>query len=279
MEQQVFSLLKGKRLVALTGAGISTDSGIPDYRGPETKRRARNPIQYREFMNSPEARTRYWARSALGWPKFSSFQPNAAHYALAQLEQANVLQGIITQNVDRLHQAAGSLHVIELHGALSEVKCLNCDKMEDRHSLQQRMTSLNPNWSEQPVEYAPDGDAEVAPERTRQFLVPHCLHCKGVLKPNVVFFGENVAKPIVEEAWSLLEQAEALLVLGSSLTVFSGYRFVRGAEQRNIPVVIVNLGETRGDPHATLKLDTQIGEFLPQLTQALLSPIQSGERE
>lgn len=264
------SLLAGKRIVALTGAGISTASGIPDYRGPKTKMKKRSPIQYKEFVESAEARSRYWARSSVGWPKFIQAQPNVSHEALATLEQVGYLRGIITQNVDRLHQRAGSENVIELHGALDEVRCLNCGKMEERAHLQQRLLELNPGWDNLPSSYAPDGDADLSPSETLHYQIPPCQHCGGMLKPNVVFFGENVARPIVQDAWELLEDGEVLLVLGSSLTVFSGYRFVREAEKQGKPVIIVNMGETRGDPHATIKLEHPLQELLPQLVHELL---------
>ncbi len=267
---ELVSQMAGRRLVALTGAGISTSSGIPDYRGPQSQKKKRNPIQYKEFVNSEEARARYWARSSLGWPKFIQAQANPGHEALATLEQVGYLKGIITQNVDRLHQQAGSQQVVELHGALEEVRCLNCGTLEARSHLQTRLLLLNPDWEASPDSYAPDGDADIAPSKTRNFQIPSFLSCGGVLKPNVVFFGENVARSIVDQAWDLVEEAEVLIVLGSSLTVFSGYRFVREADQRGIPVIIINQGETRGDPHANLKIDADVNELLPQLVQGLL---------
>ncbi|TNE45498.1 MAG: NAD-dependent protein deacetylase [Deltaproteobacteria bacterium] len=267
---ELVSRIAGRRIVALTGAGMSTASGIPDYRGPESSKRKRNPIQYKEFVNSEEARSRYWARSSIGWPRFTQARANPGHEALATLEQVGYLQGIITQNVDRLHQQAGSQRVVELHGALEEVRCLSCGTLEARSQLQERLLQLNPGWEASPESYAPDGDAEIAPSQTRNFQVPPCQECGGVLKPNVVFFGENVARSIVDQAWTLVDEAEVLLVLGSSLTVFSGYRFVREAEQRGIPVIIINKGETRGDPHANLKIHADVNELLPQLVQSLL---------
>lgn len=262
-------LLQGRRLAILTGAGCSTESGIPDYRGAETSKKKRNPIQYKDFVRNPEARVRYWARSTLGWPRFLAARPNPAHRAIARLEHHGVSCGLITQNVDRLHHAAGSQDVIELHGALAEVTCLSCGVLEPRTTLQQRLLALNPGWSETSTEIAPDGDAVVAPEDTIHFRLPTCQRCGGPLKPNVVFFGENVPKARVEAAWSMLAQADCLLVIGSSLTVFSGYRFVRGAQQQGIPVAIINLGETRGDKHAHICAAAQVSTFLPPLVNTL----------
>lgn len=262
-------------MVALTGAGCSTESGIPDYRGPETARRARNPIQYHEFVCSAGVRQRYWARSFVGWPRMADARPNPAHESLAALEQAGLLRGIITQNVDRLHHSAGSQRVVELHGALAEVRCMDCSHVESRHSLQARLAALNPGWAAHGVEQAPDGDAELAGEMVQRFRVPGCVACGGPLKPHVVFFGENVPRPVVDRAWALLDEAEVLLVVGSSLTVFSGFRFVRRAAERKLPVAIVNLGPTRGDTLAQLRVDAQAGRLLPRLVDIL---IRSGPR-
>lgn len=258
--------LRGRRLVALTGAGCSTDSGIPDYRGPGTRDRARNPVQYRAFLDDAGARQRYWARSMLGWPRFSAAAPNDGHRAFVDLERSGALRGLITQNVDRLHHAAGSARVVELHGALAEVVCLGCGAIEAREALQDRLTRLNPRWDAD-VELAPDGDAELA--QVDGFRVAPCLACGGVLKPRVVFFGENVPRPTVDAAFALLDEGDALLVAGSSLTVYSGFRFVRRAVARGVPVVIVNLGPTRGDPLATVCVDAPLGATLPALVRAL----------
>ncbi|MDP2315521.1 MAG: NAD-dependent protein deacetylase [Pseudomonadota bacterium] len=267
---QLANLLVGRRVVALTGAGCSTESGIPDYRGPGTRERARNPVQYRAFVGDPVARQRYWARSMIGWPRFSAARPNGGHHALAQLERAGALRRVITQNVDRLHHAAGNADVIELHGALAEVVCLDCGALEPRESLQARLTLLNPRWDEaalEGVELAPDGDAELT--AVDGFRVADCLACGGVLKPRVVFFGENVPRPTVDAAFAQVDAAEALLVVGTSLTVYSGLRFVRRAAERGIPVAICNLGPTRGDPLATLRVDAPLGVVLPALVAAL----------
>lgn len=264
------ALLQGRRVVALTGAGISTESGIPDYRGPKTRHKTRNPIQYRDFVGSPAAQARYWARSVIGWPRMATAAPNPAHRALAALERTGQLAGVITQNVDRLHARAGSRRVVELHGALAEVRCLSCGLIEDRDALQARMLAANPGWSAHgSAEQAPDGDAELSQAVIDGFEAVGCVSCAGVLKPDVVFFGENVSRPVTAAAWRLYEEAEVLLVVGSSLTVFSGYRFVRRAAQEGRPVALVNLGPTRGDHAAAVRVDAPAGVVLPQLAARL----------
>jgi NAD-dependent deacetylase sirtuin 4 len=264
------ALLRGKRLAVLTGAGISTESGIPDYRGPETLRRARKPIRFQEYVASAEGRARYWARSMLGWPRFSRARPNAGHRALAALEDAGHVLGVVTQNVDRLHLAAGSSKVVELHGALAEVRCLVCEQRESRSELQTRLELLNPQLGAAEAELAPDGDADLAASWLADFRVANCIACDGVLKPNVVFFGESVPPPRVSAAYAIVDEADALLVVGSSLTVYSGFRFVRRAHERGQPVALVNLGETRGDPLASVRLEAKSGEVLPALANAWL---------
>lgn len=269
--EALLDLVRTHSIAVLSGAGISTESGIPDYRGPES-RAAPSPIQYSTFVADERARRHYWARSAVGWPSFEAATPNAGHRALAALERADVVTGIITQNVDRLHQEAGSRRVVELHGALAEVVCLECGALTSRDAMQDRLRAHNPDWSPQPAERAPDGDVSLPRERTRQFAVPACRTCGGVLKPNVVFFGENTAADRVDAAWSLLAEADALLVVGSSLAVYSGFRFVRGAVEARQPVGIVNLGETRGSSLATVHVDARLGELLPQLARVLGLP-------
>ena len=267
----LIALLRGKRFVALTGAGCSTESGIPDYRGPETRRRARNPIQGREFSRSAEIRQRYWARAVIGWERFSRAQPNPAHRALARLEHGGLLEGLITQNVDGLHQAAGHADdkVLELHGTLAEVACLACGALEPRAALQERLLAQNPGWLRLAADMAPDGDADLPAEHVAGFRAPPCLSCDGPLKPRVVFFGENVARPIVDAAFAMVDAAEALLVVGSSLAVFSGYRFVLRAAQRGIPIAMVNLGSARGEELGAVKVDARAGDVLPRLADAL----------
>ena len=280
---ELHDLLARGRAVALAGAGCSTESGIPDYRGPEGTLRRRQPMQYGEFVGSPEGRARYWSRSTVGWPRFSAARPNAAHAALASLERAGALTGVITQNVDGLHQAAGSREVVELHGSLARVRCLDCGRSACRHVLQERLLSLNASWLERlhgsAATVAPDGDAELPPHELSTFRVPECDACDGLLKPDVVFFGESVPKSRVEAAWRLLEGAELLLVVGSSLTVFSGRRFVYGAREAGIPVAIINLGPTRADDLATVKVEARLGEVLPWLARDLAGAAWSGQEQ
>ena len=261
-------LLLGRRWVALTGAGISTDSGIPDYRGPTSVRAT--PMQFNEFVGSADAQRRYWARSYLGWRRIGRAQPNAGHRALADLERAG-LAGVITQNVDGLHSAAGSRGVINLHGDIASVVCLECGDRSARSVLQHRLATMNPQIDEPQVlehaELRPDGDA-VAHD-WQEFRLVGCVQCGGRLKPDVVFFGESVPKARVEAAYSLVERAEVLVVLGSSLTVMSGLRFVRHQVKRLQPVVIINRGATRGDELATLKIDHGCSEALTEIRATL----------
>jgi NAD-dependent deacetylase sirtuin 4 len=271
MIDPLLALLDGRRFVALTGAGCSTESGIPDYRGAG-RPALRHPIQHDAFVRQPEVRRRYWARSTLGWPRFSAAEPNAGHRALAALEHAGPLAGVITQNVDGLHHRAGSRTVVELHGALGWVSCLSCRAIEPRAELQQRLVAANAAWLEARASLAaarPDGDADLDAADIAAFAVADCGACGGVLKPEVVFFGGSVAEPTLSAAWTLFERAEALLVVGSSLTVYSGFRFVRRASERGIPVAIVNRGPTRADALAAVKLDAAVGEALPLLAARL----------
>jgi NAD+-dependent protein deacetylase sirtuin 4 len=266
--QDAADVLRSYRTVVLSGAGISTESGIPDYRGPETIHRKRSPIKYQEFVASATARRRYWARSTLGWSWFRARRPNEGHLAIARLQHAGLVQGIITQNVDRLHHKAGSTGVLELHGALAEAVCLDCGQLENRDALQERMLQDNPDWLAQAADYAPDGDAELPAAATARFVAPRCVHCRGELKPNVVLFGESVPKPVVATAWDMLAESEALLVTGSSLMVYSGRRFVDGAAKQGKPVIILNKGATRSDHVATMRIDGALGELLPALARA-----------
>ncbi len=264
------ALLRDRPVVVLSGAGCSTESGIPDYRGEGSPRRKRSPIQYGEFVRSAEARRRYWARSAVGWPRMSEARPNPGHGALARLEDGGVVRGVITQNVDGLHQAAGSARVLELHGSLAGVCCLGCGEVEPRPALQERLLALNPGWGDRSAEMAPDGDAELPARAVAEFRVPVCLCCGGVLKPDVVFFGESVPRERVERAWELFREGEALLVVGSSLAVYSGRRFTQRAEKEGIPVAVVNLGPTRADEVARVRVPGRSGEVLPRLADAML---------
>ncbi|CAN5213618.1 hypothetical protein BH09ACT10_BH09ACT10_17420 [soil metagenome] len=261
------TLLAGRRVAVLTGAGISTDSGIPDYRSPDSP--PRNPITYQQFKSDPDFRQRYWARNHVGWRFMDRAQPNAGHLAVAALEARGVVNGVITQNVDRLHQAAGSRNVIDLHGHFEQVICLECGDTVPRARLHERLVSLNPDFAlglEVP-EIAPDADAMV--EDFATFVVANCEDCDGIIKPDIVYFGENVPKPRVERAYAMVDDAEALLVVGSSLTVMSGLRFVRHAAKTGKPVAILNRGATRGDPLADVKLELSISEVLPALVEAL----------
>jgi NAD-dependent SIR2 family protein deacetylase len=267
---RVFEVLRGRRLVALTGAGCSTESGIPDYRGAGHPPR-RSPIQHDAFVRRPEVRQRYWARATLGWGHLAGARPNPAHGALAELERAGLLAGVITQNVDRLHHAAGSRRVVELHGALAEVRCLGCGATERRPRVHERMLAANPGWLERVASVAPDGDAELPAADVAAFSVVACVACGGALKPDVVFFGGHVGAPTLADAWALLDEAQALLVVGTSLAVLSGFRFVRRAAERALPIAIVNRGPTRGDELAAARWDAVAGEALPQLYQSLLA--------
>ena len=252
--------LAGRRVVVLGGAGLSTESGIPDYRG--AGRPARTPIMHRDFVRSVHVRRRYWARAFAGWERIAGAQPNAAHSALAALEARGDVVGVITQNVDELHQSAGSLRVVELHGSLWRVRCLGCGNVERRDVLQARMAAANAGWLGA-GEARPDGDAEVS--AVEDFVLPVCPACGGDLKPDVVMFGDNVARPVLDAAFALFDEADALLVAGSSLAVWSGFRFVRRAAERAMPIAIANLGPTRGDPFAFLRVEARLGELLPSL--------------
>ncbi len=245
--------------VVLTGAGMSTDSGIPDYRGPGST--ARTPMTYAEFRSGPAARQRYWARSHLGWARMRRAEPNDGHLALARLQDEGRCGLVITQNVDGLHERAGTRQVCTLHGRIADVVCLACGHRSSRAALQARLEAANPGWTRRHAHVAvrPDGDVEL--DDTAGFAVPACA-CGGVLKPDVVFFGESVPKARVERCYAAVDRAASLLVLGSSLTVMSGLRFVRHAARRGIPVVVVNRGTTRGDPLATVRLEQGTTEFL-----------------
>lgn len=256
-------------VLVLSGAGISTDSGIPDYRGPDSESRRSQPVSYQEFTRSAAIRQRYWARSYVGWPFMQGREPNAAHRALAAIEGAGLTSGLITQNVDGLHQLAGSRSVIELHGSLALVRCLACGAYEAREALQRRLALLNQDFASRAFEVLPDGDANIPDDAVAAFEPAACLACGGVLKPDVVFFGENVPAGRVARCFELLAAARALLVVGSSLSVRSGYRFVVAAAGAGKPVAIVNRGPTRGDAQAAVRVDAPLGEVLPALAAAV----------
>lgn len=267
-------LAASRRLVVLTGAGCSTESGIPDYRSPGGAWTRHKPISFGAFVRSAEVRRFYWARSYRGWPRFERARPNAAHRALSELEARGKVSQLITQNVDDLHQEAGSRAVVQLHGRNRLVVCLDCGGEFPRAEMQERLRACNMQWLEaaqwdrlqgDEADFAPDGDADVAQHVVGGFEVPECRRCGGVLKPAVVFFGESVPKEKVDYAMSRVDQADALLVVGSSLTVWSGFRFARRACERGIPIAIVNIGPTRADDLASLKVEARCGEVLAGL--------------
>ncbi|MGI5157720.1 NAD-dependent protein deacetylase [Microbispora sp. CA-102843] len=262
-------LVADGEVVILSGAGLSTESGIPDYRGETGRRRKAEPMTYHTFVSSVAARRRYWARSHLGWRHIVDAAPNAGHRAVAELQRRGLVAGIITQNVDGLHQGAGAHGVVELHGSLHRVRCLACGLRTSRHALDRRLRTANPGWQARSVMINPDGDAVLAADEIETFRTVDCEGCGGVLKPDVVFFGENVPPSRVEECYALTERAGLLLVLGSSLTVMSGYRFVRRAAAHAIPVAIINQGPTRGDGEALMTFDAPLGPALTTLLEAL----------
>ena len=262
MDRQAWDDVLGeRRWLVLTGAGVSTDSGIPDYRGPGAP--VRTPITYQEFVRTSEGRQRYWARAHVGWSRMRRAEPNRTHRTLAAMQADGRLTGLITQNIDGLHERAGHADVIDLHGRIDRVVCLDCQRVTPRSELHERLATLNPGWESRVGEIAPDGD--VVLDDTADFVVAPCLACGGRLKPDVVFFGENVPKDRVARCYALVEQAESLVVLGSSLHVMSGLRFVRAARKRDLPIVIVNRGTTRGDDLASLKIDAGCAETLASL--------------
>jgi NAD-dependent SIR2 family protein deacetylase len=254
-------------IAVLTGAGLSTESGIPDYRGTMGRSRSVTPITYQAFLTSASDRQRYWARSHLGWRVIAQAYPNSGHQAVAELERRGLLSGIITQNVDGLHQAAGARQVVDLHGRLDSVVCLDCAAVSSRVALDGRLRAANDGWSARADQLNPDGDAVVAAGDVEQFRVVNCEHCGGLLKPDVVFFGESVPLPRVTQSYAIVDNASALLVLGSSLTVMSGYRFVRHAAKIGVPVAIVNQGPTRGDTNAEVRIDAPLGSTLTALVR------------
>jgi NAD-dependent SIR2 family protein deacetylase len=268
---ELVAMLQGRRVAVLTGAGMSTDSGIPDYRGPDSP--PSNPMTIRQFTSDAAFRQRYWARNHVGWRHMDETLPNAGHRALAALERDGVVAGVITQNVDLLHTKAGSRSVVNLHGTYAQVICLDCGHTMSRAALAELLVAANPGFLERAesvggISVAPDADAVIGD--TTSFRIIDCSSCRGMLKPDIVYFGENVPKERVEQAYSLIEGVDALLVAGSSLTVYSGYRFVRyAASALGIPVAIVNRGRTRGDELATVKVDAGCSPMLALLADEL----------
>jgi NAD-dependent SIR2 family protein deacetylase len=267
---QLARLVAGGGVAVLTGAGISTESGIPDYRGPTgAEQRRHAPMTGQAFRDDALARRRYWARSHVGWGLITRALPNSGHHVLARLESAGLISGIVTQNVDGLHQAAGSRSVIDLHGRLDRVICLGCGATTPRSVVRERLELANAHWSASITAVNPDGDVDIPEEQLDGFTVVDCERCGGVLKPDVVYFGESVPADRVADSYALVESTSSLLVLGTSLHVFSGRRFVVRASQLGVPVAIVNDGPTRGDDVAALKLESPLGATLEQVESLL----------
>jgi NAD-dependent SIR2 family protein deacetylase len=257
------------RLCVLTGAGVSTSVGIPDYRDELGEWKRARPVEFRPFMTDLMVRQRYWSRSAVGWPVISRAQPSAAHRALARLEHHQFVQLLITQNVDGLHEAAGSRNVIDLHGRIDVVRCMQCGHTLPRAELQQRLLANNPTWADIEGRVAPDGDADIENRDYSQFVVPDCPNCSGILKPDVVFFGENVPRERVDRAFAGVANADAMLIVGSSLMVYSGFRFAEAAAAAGKPIAAINLGRTRADHLIELKISEPIDPVLSALADEL----------
>ncbi|KAL5016566.1 hypothetical protein ScPMuIL_006155 [Solemya velum] len=259
---------KSRRLFILTGAGISTESGIPDYRSEGVGLYARStnrPVLYSDFVKEAKLRQRYWARNFVGWPTFSVRQPNTSHNVLSEWERRGKIHWLVTQNVDALHFKSGSRRTTELHGSAHRVHCLGCDWTSSRWKMQEMIEGLNPGWHAEEVEMAPDGDVQLSTDQIAGFQVPPCPNCGGILKPQIVFFGDNVARPIVEFVHNRVKESDAFLVIGSSLEVFSGYRFVHAADSQGKPVAILNIGPTRGDKFSNLRLHSRCGDVLRRI--------------
>ncbi len=271
--QDAAAVLRGRRIAVVTGAVMSTDSGIPDYRGEQSP--VRTPMTYQQFRDDPDFRRRYWARNHVGWRHVHDTRPNAGHRALARMEAAGVVTGVITQNVDLLHEEAGSRNVIDLHGRYDWVECLTCGRLESRAHLAGRLEALNPGFAQaveastSNIEVAPDADADVPEDLARGFTPAPCQYCGGVLKPQIVYFGETVPRERADRALALVDASEALLVAGSSLVVQSGLRLVRRAVADGVPIVIINRGATRGDQFAQVKIDAGVSESLVALAKEL----------
>lgn len=258
-----------ERLFVLTGAGCSTESSIPDYRDEQGHWKNAQPTTYQDFMEDPLRRARYWARSMIGWRRFGASQPNRAHHALATLEQHGKIRMLVTQNVDRLHQAAGSQHVIDLHGRLDQVRCMQCQRIYARDAVQEVLEASNPSWIHLDAIDAPDGDARLEGHDFASFVAPSCPQCGGILKPDVVFFGESVPRQRIQDAFAALAESQAVLVVGSSLMVFSGFRFVRAAAESGQPVAAINQGRTRADDLLQFKVEQPCGAVLQTLVNSL----------
>lgn len=256
------------RLMVLTGAGVSTDSGIPDYRDKNGEWKRKPPVDHRDFMRCEHTRQRYWGRALIGWPVIRNSRPNPAHFHLAELERRGHVELLVTQNVDRLHQQAGSAKVIDLHGRADEIICMSCNFRADRQTIHDRSYALNPAFQHFQADAAPDGDADLEVDFSR-FRVADCPNCAGILKPDVVFFGDNVPKSRVQLAMDALRASDGLLVVGSSLMVYSGFRFCRIAKEWNKPLASLTLGRTRADDLIDLRLNTRIGATLAAVLQQL----------
>lgn len=264
-------LIQDGGVVVLSGAGLSTDSGIPDYRGTTGPPR-HGPMTYRDFVTDSAARRRYWARSHAGWLRVGRAASNPGHEAVATLERQGLVDGVITQNVDGLHQKAGSEAVIELHGSIHDTVCLDCGDRRSRLELHHRLEAANPHFDRARATLNPDGDADVGAFAVDRFVMVECLVCRGTLKPDVVFFGENVPRPRVEVSFDLVSRCRALVVLGSSLAVMSGFRFVLAAQRLGMPIAIVNRGPTRGDDRASIRLDAGLSETLSAVERRISLP-------
>uniref|UniRef100_A0A3B3T145 NAD-dependent protein deacylase n=1 Tax=Paramormyrops kingsleyae TaxID=1676925 RepID=A0A3B3T145_9TELE len=268
LERMQDFISRSKRLFMITGAGLSTESGIPDYRSEGVglyARTDRRPIQHAEFVRSASARKRYWARNYVGWPQFSSRLPNVAHLTLSGWEAQGKLHWLVTQNVDALHSKAGQRRLTELHGCAHRVVCLGCGALSPRQALQTRLGALNPGWAAEAGGVAPDGDVFLTDEQVQHFRVPSCEACGGTLKPDVTFFGDTVHRDTVGFIHERLAESDGVLVAGSSLQVYSGYRFLLAAREREIPVAILNIGATRADHLAALRVNARCGEVLPAI--------------
>lgn len=265
-------LMAARPFAVLTGAGISTPSGIPDYRDNQGVRRGRQPMMYQEFLRAAESRRRYWARAMLGWPRVRQAQPNVAHEALATLQSTRWIGALITQNVDTLHDQAGSHGVIELHGSLHRVLCLDCGQRSERESIQRLMEARNPYLAGVDAAQAPDGDTLLDSAFEARFQVPQCPHCAGErMKPDVVFFGENVARQTAANAMAAIENAAGLLVVGSSLMAYSAFRLCRAVADQGKPLIAINLGKTRADDLLDMKIEASCEQLLPVLAKRLSS--------